>query len=180
MQARPTDRLAFMMLDYPLPSARLRQIRRGALAVSERPAILSVEGPGALTCLQGLVTCDVVAAGEPSLTYGALLTPKGMIVSDLWVLREAGGFVLMFPREARETVLGLFARTLPPRLAKVNDLSEAFAAVKLFGGGTETLSARLGNLGPPLRLGAAPAAGPFRFLVLGPADGLGEMVRGLG
>jgi folate-binding protein YgfZ len=169
-----------MTLDYPLPSARLRQIRRGALAVSERPAILSVEGPGALTCLQGLVTSDLVAAGEPSLCYGALLTPRGMIVSDLWVLRDAGAFVLAFPREARETVLALFAKTLPPRLAKVTDLSESLTAVKLFGGGTEALSARLADLGPPLRLGGAPLSAPFRFLILGPTEALGELVRELG
>lgn len=169
-----------MILDYALPSARLRQIRRGALAVSERPAILAVEGPGALTCLQGLVTCDLVAAGEPSLSYGALLTPKGMIISDLWVLRDAGGFVMVFPREARETVLALFAKTLPPRLAKVTDLSEAFASVKLFGGGAEALSARLEDLPPPLRLGGALPSASFRFLVLGPAGALGDLVRGLG
>ena len=74
-----------MQSDFALPSSRLSCLRRGAAFVIEDPAVFWVEGPGALACLQGLLTSDLVAAGDGSLLFGALLTPKGMVVADPWV-----------------------------------------------------------------------------------------------
>jgi len=73
-------------LDLRLDRARLDQVRHGATIVASSPAVLRIAGPGALTCLQGLLTNDLEKPGDNSLVYGALLTPKGMIVVDAWVL----------------------------------------------------------------------------------------------
>jgi folate-binding Fe-S cluster repair protein YgfZ len=69
-----------MPLDFSLPLARLKLLRSGAVMVRDDPAVLRVEGPGALTCLQGLLTQDLAAPGDGSLVYGAVLSPKGMII----------------------------------------------------------------------------------------------------
>ena len=84
-----------MQSDFSLPSSRLSCLRRGAVTVREDAAVFQVEGPGALTCLQGLLTSDLVAAGDGSLLFGALLSPKGMIIADPWVLREGERFTLV-------------------------------------------------------------------------------------
>src|SRR5438093_351523 len=144
-----------MPSDFALPSSRLSCLRRGAVFVIEDPAVFWVEGPGALACLQGLLTSDLVAAGDGSLLFGALLTPKGMVVADPWVLREGERFTLVVGAPARQTVVELFRRTLPPRLARVTDLSGAWRAGWLLGAAAPDRLARA--------LGA-PVPGPGRVL----------------
>ena len=61
----------------------LTALRSGAALATVNVAVIEVTGPGALQCLQGLLTCDLEAAGNASFQYGALLTPKGMIVTDM-------------------------------------------------------------------------------------------------
>ena len=43
-----------------LDATMLRELRRDDALVSRDDAVLSVEGPGAEACLQGLLTCDIV------------------------------------------------------------------------------------------------------------------------
>jgi folate-binding protein YgfZ len=169
-----------MSLDFFLPLARLKQLRSGAVMVRDDPAVLRVEGPGALTCLQGLLTQDLAAPGEGTLVYGAVLTPKGMIVADAWVLREEAGFILVLESGARTAMLTLLARSLPPRLARTSDLSDSWSAIWMVGGAApERLARALGRdvpgtgkvlragpAGPILAGGTEPA--PFRVLCLGP------------
>jgi folate-binding protein YgfZ len=106
-----------------LDRARLATARHGAAVVVTSPAVFRVEGPGALQCLQGLLTNDLQKPGDHSLVYGALLTPKGMIVVDFWVARTPDGFTMVAPERARAAALDLFTRQLPPRLARFADLT---------------------------------------------------------
>jgi len=122
-----------MRFDFPLAPSILNGLRSGAVVVPERPALFSIQGSGALDCLQGLLTVDLVGPGDGSLVYGAMLSPKGMILLDPFILRENGNFVLVLPAFARETALAHFARVLPPRLAKVRDLSGEWEALWLLG-----------------------------------------------
>ena len=43
---------------------RVRALREGRVGVPDHAAILRVTGPGALECLQGLLTNDLVQPGE--------------------------------------------------------------------------------------------------------------------
>ena len=169
-----------MPLDFSLPLARLKLLRSGAVMVRDDPAVLRVEGPGALTCLQGLLTQDLAAPGDGSLVYGAVLTPKGMIIADTWVLREEAGFILVLDSGARTAMLTLLGRTLPPRLARTSDLSDSWSAIWMIGGAApERLARALGRdvpgagkvlrtgpTGSILAGGTEPA--PFGVLCLGP------------
>ena len=116
-----------------LDGGRSSQLQHGVLLVRTTPAIFRVTGPGALTCLQGLLTNDLDKPGEGAVVYGALLTPKGMIVADLWIHRGPQGFLLIAEASAGEAIRQLFARALPPRLARVEDLSGAVVALWLYG-----------------------------------------------
>jgi folate-binding protein YgfZ len=113
--------------------AHLSRIRTEPTVVDDRPAVFAVEGPGAVDCLQGLLTNDVVTPGVGSLVYGALLTPKGAIIADCWSLRLPEGFLLIVGAVGRERTAELLRRQLPPRLARVTDRSEALAALWLLG-----------------------------------------------
>lgn len=128
----------------PIPTARLDEeglsrLRHGATLVPADVAVFRVEGPGAVACLQGLVTNDIEQPGPGALTWNALLTPKGMIVLDLWVLRDAGGFTLVADAAAREEALAIFRKSLPPRLARLTDRSGEWAGCWLVGNGTPAI-----------------------------------------
>lgn len=139
--------------------------------------VFEVAGPGALTCLQGLLTNDLAGPGERSLVYGALLTPKGMIIVDAWVLRLADRFVMVADRAGRAPATELFRRSLPPRLALVTDRTEAWEVLWAIGLGTEAAAKAagvLGHLAPggvtdDAVLVARPKQGvsPFQLLILG-------------
>ena len=88
-------------LDLTMRRDRLADVRQGATVVLTSPALFKVTGAGALTCLQGLLTNDLVKPGDGSVVYGALLTPKGMIVVDIWVLRQGEELTLIAPREGQ-------------------------------------------------------------------------------
>jgi folate-binding protein YgfZ len=178
-----------MQLDFSLPPSHLKTLRAGAVMVRDAPAVLQIQGPGALTCLQGLLTQDLSAPGPDTLVYGALLTPKGMIVADAWVVREDSGFLLAIDARAREVVLALFGRTLPPRLARATDLSDSWRAAWMIGGSApERLARALGCEVPgagavlrteangPVLAGGTPPA-PFSVLTLGPIAGIEVLSR---
>jgi tRNA-modifying protein YgfZ len=168
-------------LDLRLDRERLDRVRHGATVVSTTPTVVRVSGPGALTCLQGLLTNDLEKPGEGSLVYGALLTPKGMIVADAWVLRQGDTFTLIIPACGHPAVVDIFTRTLPPRLARATDLTgqatvawligaQGFHALAKSGVGTPESAGRVASIGgdlSPVALALAPEAAPFAALAVG-------------
>jgi len=179
-------------LDLRLDRGRLDRVRHGATVVATTPAVFRVAGPGALACLQGLLTNDLEQPGDGSLVYGALLTPKGMIVVDAWVLRQGDMFTLIVPPSGRAPALELFTRQLPPRLARATDLSGQATVAWLVGGhgfqvlaksgvGTPEAAARVvsvgGELSPvsvALAVGLTPAVEPLVARLLGAGAVAGE------
>jgi len=135
-----------------LGAGELAALREGVCVVRRPAAVFEVTGAGALDCLQGLLTNDLKAPGDGALVYGAVLTPKGMIVADFWVVREAGRFTLVTVPEARQVALDLFRRSLPPRLAKLADRSDTLETAWAIGAAAPEALGRC--LGMPL-----PAAG---------------------
>lgn len=125
-----------------LSDSRFHALRHDPGFVLTPSAVFRVEGPGALDCLQGVLTCDVAAPGTGAAQYGAMLTSKGMIVADFHVLRDEKGYTLVTSAGAREAALGLFRRQFPPRLARVIDRTESDRTIWLLGQRTqETLGA---------------------------------------
>lgn len=90
--------------------------------------IVELTGPGALRCLQGLVSNDVEKAGEHSLTYAGILTPKGALITDCWVVRAGGRLFIVVPDQSRAAVMEVLRRSLPPRLARADDLAESWGS----------------------------------------------------
>ena len=165
--------------------SRLERLLRGGVAVPQRDAVFAIDGPGALDCLQGLLSNDLSAPGANRLVYGAMLTPKGMIVADMWAVRRSDDFLLVAPRNAREPLTNLLTRSLPPRLAKVEARSEDWSTLRVYGEHAEAALAEsrlihagmeaetvveTGVLGAPVTIAAGSSTSPFRFLIAGPHD----------
>src|SRR3989449_1084866 len=107
----------------------------GALVPGGEAGVVALTGPGAVTSFQGLLTNDVELPGDGSFVYGALLTPKGMIVVDGWAARLGARVSYTVPAYGggRERALATFTRWVPPRLAGVSARS-AEVAVYRWGG----------------------------------------------
>jgi folate-binding protein YgfZ len=167
-------------------------LRHGAAVVAGAPAVFRIEGSGALTCLQGLLTNDLAGPGDHSLVYGAVLTPKGMIVADHWVLRLPEYFALVGAERGREPTRELLSRSLPPRLAKLSDVTGEIEVAWLIGGQAFATLARsslkplpeaagrvsvVHTLGGTVAVGLAPEGAPFTALALGPAAAIRTVVQ---
>lgn len=150
-----------MQLDFVLGARQLHAIQFGSVVVPDHPALFWIEGPGALDCLQGLLTSDLAAAPETSLSYGAMLTGKGMIILDPFVRRTSGGFLLILPGFAHDAAMAHFRRTLPPRLARVEDRSDSWRLLWLLGTDSRHLARNIDGFVP-----ASPIM-PFHGLVAG-------------
>jgi folate-binding protein YgfZ len=180
-------------LDLTLDRHRLEQVRREAAVVVDRPALFHITGTGALACLQGLFTNDLEQPGDESLVYGAMLTPKGMIVADAWIARHGGALTLIAPALGREAVRTVFQRGLPPRLAQAHDATDGSAVAWILGGrGYQTLvqsgieapdvAGRVqehAGKGDSLVVALAPEGAPFAALVAGPVPEVETAARRL-
>lgn len=165
-----------------LPPGRIAHLRRSATVVVTAPAVLRVQGGGALQCLQGLLTNDLEQPGDGSLVYGAFLTPKGMIVTDAWSLRAADEFLLVVPPAGHAALLDIFRRTLPPRLARVEDLTGAWSVAWIVGRTAAALPAAAGLApvpdGPARVTTIATGSGDVRMASGGEAAFFGAMLVG--
>src|SRR5438034_5947956 len=113
--------------------ARLAALRTGAVMGRAEAAVVTLTGPGAVTAAQGLLTNDVDKPGDGAFVYGALLTPKGMIVVDAWAARLGTTVSFTVSAEGRARALAIFTRSVPPRLARLADRTPDMAVYRLAG-----------------------------------------------
>src|SRR3989441_9785028 len=111
--------------------ARLAALRTGAIVARADAAVVALTGPGAVTSAQGLLTNDVEEPGDGAFVYGALLTPKGMIVVDAWSARLGATVSFTVAADGRERELAIFTRSVPPRLARLAGRKSDLAVYQL-------------------------------------------------
>src|SRR6266705_395744 len=114
-------------------AATVAALRTGALLARAEAGVVALTGPGAVTCFQGLLTNDIEKPGDGAFLYGALLTPKGMIVVDGWATRHGTTVSYTVPAHGRERALEILTRSVPPRLARLADRTAELAVLRLTG-----------------------------------------------
>lgn len=144
-----------------LTDAEVHAFHTQRLLVLRDDAVFRLEGPGTTDCLQGLLTNDVRAAGDEGVVWGAMLTPKGMIITDAWVRRDGPtAATVIVPAIARAQVSALFQRVLPPRLTKWIDQTAEITVEWFMGRVTELADGGVRPHGPA----------PFSALLLSRGD----------
>jgi folate-binding protein YgfZ len=159
---------AFVLRSEELAEQDAEAVLDGALIAEPAVATVEVSGPGAVACVQGLLTNDVEKPGEGSFVYGAVLTPKGMIVCDLWATRERGAVRLTVARHGLGTLEGIFQHSLPPRLARAIDRTADVVTFHLAGPKAIELAARAGLAVPVEGRAAAAILGEGACVVARP------------
>ncbi len=155
---------------YGDPAREYRAAVQGCGVVwREDRRLLRVYGRAPAQMLNGILTCRVpeppvgVGGGgeggrEPGgalagdAVYGAILTPRGRMVTDLATLwLGAGGeegLGLSVATCGVEAVLGHFSRFLPPRLARVEDLGDRTGLLTVLGPGAGDAVAAVFGVAP--------------------------------
>jgi folate-binding protein YgfZ len=148
------------MLRLDCTTDQLRAWHDAPHATPRADVVLQVEGPGAIACLQGLFTNDIERATPGAVLWGAVLTPKGMIITDLWLWRRQADVVVIVPEPGADALLELFRKSFPPRLARVRDDRDTHSVWWLTGG----------EVGAPDDVTVLQPSGPapFRALAVGP------------
>src|SRR5256885_3875800 len=118
-----------------VPADIVDRLRAGAIVAPAEVGIIDLLGPGegAITCFQGLLTSDIEKPGDGAFVYGALLTPKGMIVVDGWAARLGARVRFTVPVEGRERALTVLQRSVPPRLARSSDRTGDTSVLRIAG-----------------------------------------------
>lgn len=120
-----------------VPAEVVDRLRAGAIVASADVGVIDLtatgNGNGAVTSFQGLLTSDIEKPGDGAFVYGALLTPKGMIVVDGWAARLGPRVRFTVPAEGRERALAILQRSVPPRLARFADRTADTAVLRVAG-----------------------------------------------
>ncbi|PYP59326.1 MAG: hypothetical protein DMD40_03110 [Gemmatimonadetes bacterium] len=118
-----------------VPADIVDRLRAGAIVAPADVGIIDLvgQGEGAITCFQGLLTSDIEKPGDGAFVYGALLTPKGMIVVDGWAARLGPRVRFTVPAEGRERALAILQRSVPPRLARSSDRTGDTSVLRIAG-----------------------------------------------
>jgi folate-binding protein YgfZ len=127
---------------HDVPGDVVDHLRAGAVVATADVGVIDLVGSGAVSCMQGLLTSDIEKPGDGAFVYGAVLTPKGMIVADGWAARHGTRVRLTVPAEGRERALRILQRSVPPRLARPTDRTGELAVLRVAGAhAVATLSA---------------------------------------
>jgi folate-binding protein YgfZ len=161
-----------------VPVEVVDHLTNGAVVAPADAQAIDLTGPGAVTSFQGLLTNDVEKPGDGAFVYGALLTPKGMIVVDGWAARIGARVQFTVPAEGRERTLALLQHSVPPRLARLRDRSADCGVLRVVGPQAVAIAIAAGlpvpqagrvaeDAGgdPPLEIGRADGAAPFALQI---------------
>jgi folate-binding protein YgfZ len=132
-----------------VPAEIADRLRAGAIVASTGAGVLDLTGPGAVASFQGLLTSDIEKPGDGAFVFGALLTPKGMIVVDGWAARLGARVRFTVPSEGRERAVGILQRSVPPRLARTVDRSDDSVVLRVAGAHAVAILGASGLPAPP-------------------------------
>jgi hypothetical protein len=110
-------------------------------------SLLRVEGPDARAFLHGLLTCDVEGLVAGGSAYGALLSPQGKILFDMFLYGRPDGLLVDCSTSQKAGLLkklGLYKLRAKVTIADADDLAVVVSAVAMPGGWPDPRSVLLG------------------------------------
>jgi tRNA-modifying protein YgfZ len=121
----------------------LEALREGAAVVDRPRRILRLTGRDPIGMLNAVLTNDVPTQGDLG-AYAMLLNPKGRIQTDLRVLKADDAIIIDTELEGAGAAKEILGRYAPFSRVKLEDLSDSWAVLGLYGPRAGVL---LGNLG---------------------------------
>ncbi|HUE96924.1 MAG TPA: glycine cleavage T C-terminal barrel domain-containing protein [Longimicrobiaceae bacterium] len=104
---------------YGDAEAEYRAIRRAAgIVLRSELGLVRMSGRDPVRMLNGLITNDLSKAGPGRAVYGAMLTPKARIITDLRAMVRSGEVLFDFPLAALEALTTHLRKYVPPLFAR--------------------------------------------------------------
>lgn len=129
------------------PVHEYEALRSGAMLVDRGARLrMTFSGPQAVETLAGLVTNDVASLQPGDGQFAAALTPKGKIVADVRIFREADRLLVDVPPRAADGWMGVVRKFVNPRLARYTDVSDTMHDIGVFGAQSRRIVAELTGL----------------------------------
>jgi tRNA-modifying protein YgfZ len=131
-----------------------------ATVVAQRGARawMRFSGARAAEALNGLLTNEVASLAPGHGCYAAALTPKGRILADVVVHREADDLLVEVPGPARDHWQGMIRKFVNPRLASWRVVDDEVETSAVYGAGSRHLLEQLTGA-QAVALGALPPHG---------------------
>jgi tRNA-modifying protein YgfZ len=131
-----------------------RAVREGAALIERTDLrVFRMYGRDPARMLNGLITNDLSAPPPGRGVYGAMLTPKGRIISDLRALvlerGEGREILLLLPAAAARAVAEHLKKFVPPLFARVDDLGERVRVIGVYGPRSPTVVEQITGVQPP-------------------------------
>lgn len=96
-------------------------------------AMLRVRGGDRVSWLNGLLTCDLARSSVGDVVYGLVVTQKGRISCDLWVVFGVDELHVIVPKASVDELAGIFERHLIMEDAELSVDDEGFAVYLAIG-----------------------------------------------
>lgn len=123
-----------VVLTYSSLASEYEALRARAVVIDHsHRGRMRITGDRAIEMLNGLVTNDVAAIDPGHGCYAAALTPKGKIVADLRIFREADGLLVDAPPLAAAAWIGIVRKYVNPRIAPHRDESATLRTFGVYG-----------------------------------------------
>lgn len=136
-----------VVLAYADVRAEYDALRTGAIVVDRsHRGRLRFFGEKSGEALTGLVTNDVLSMHPGNGQYGAALSAKGRIVSDLRIFASAGSYLVDAPPRAWPGWLAMVKKYVNPRLSGYRDDSHAVRDLGIFGADSRRVAAAVGAI----------------------------------
>ena len=136
----------------------------GAAGILRREdlAVFAMWGRDPVRMLNGLITNDLARLTPEASVYGAMLTPKGRMITDLRVVDARaeggdGGLLLVVPAVAAAAVADHLRKYVPPLFARWEARQESLAVVTVLGPLAARVVERLLGTNPPVQVGGVTA-----------------------
>ena len=100
--------------------------------------VVAVDGPDALTLLQGLITNDVRRLDAAPAMFAGLLSPQGKILFDFFVMRTPEGVLLDVVRDCAGDLVKRLSMYRLRAAVTIKDVSADHEVVAIFGGSRTT------------------------------------------
>ncbi|HEY4216397.1 MAG TPA: glycine cleavage T C-terminal barrel domain-containing protein [Gemmatimonadaceae bacterium] len=136
-----------VVLSYAGVNAEYDALRHRAIVVDRsHRGRMRFFGEKSGEALTGLVTNDVVALQPGHGQYGAALSAKGRIVSDLRIFASPGSYLVDGPPRAWAAWMGMVKKYVNPRLSGYRDDSHAVRDIGVFGPDSRDIVSRITGL----------------------------------
>ena len=100
--------------------------------------VVAVDGPDALSLLQGLITNDVRRLDTAPAMFAGLLSPQGKILFDFFVMRTPEGVLLDVVRDCAGDLVKRLSMYRLRAAVTIKDVSADHEVVAIFGGSRTT------------------------------------------